>query len=268
AGFVVVLVSVLVGAMSLVLRFRRARGTERQQLRWLALAAALGAGLLLVALVAGSLGRDAVVLASLALCVALLPLTTGAAILRYRLYDIDRIVSRTLPSPTLPVLLGLGSAAVVRGLGRLLGQDSSLVVAAATLAVAAAFQPARRRVQGAADGRFNRRRPDAARTIEGLGARAAPPPRPGGGRRALQPPPPRRGQDHRRLRRPAPGPGRPGRAPRRAAGGGRPDHAADPGLPLAPVHPLSGGVSGGGGGGGGGGRGPPPPPAARARSRP
>jgi uncharacterized membrane protein YfcA len=112
AGIVVVLVSVLVGAGSLVVRFRRARGTERQQLRWLALAAALAAGLLLVALVAGYLGRDAVVLASLALCVALLPQATGAAILRYRLYDLDRIISRTLAYGLLSVLLGLGYAAV------------------------------------------------------------------------------------------------------------------------------------------------------------
>jgi hypothetical protein len=132
-----VLVSVLVGAGSLVGRFRRARGTERQQLRWLALAAALAAGLLLVGLVAGYLGRDAVVFASLTLCVALLPLATGAAILRYRLYDLDRIISRTVAYGLLTVLLGGGYVLVVLGLGQLLGRDSSLAVAAATLAVAA-----------------------------------------------------------------------------------------------------------------------------------
>jgi hypothetical protein len=165
AAIVVVLVSVLVGAGSLVVRFRRARGVERLQLRWLALAAALAAGLLLVALVAGYLGKDPVVLASMCLCVALLPLATGAAILRYRLYDLDRIVSRTLAYGLLTVLLGLGYAGVVLGLGRLLSQNSPLVVAAATLAVAALFQPARRRIQQAVDRRFNRRRHDAARTI-------------------------------------------------------------------------------------------------------
>ena len=78
---------------------------------------------------------------------AVLPLATGAAILRYRLYDIDRIVSRTLAYALLTVLLGLGYAAVTLGLGRLLGQNSSLAVAAATPVVAAAFQPLRRRVQ-------------------------------------------------------------------------------------------------------------------------
>jgi hypothetical protein len=147
AAIAVVLVSLLVGAGSLVGRFRRARGTERQQLRWLALAAVLAAGLLLVGLVAGYLGRDAVVFTSLTLCVALLPLGTGAAMLRYRLYDLDRIISRTVAYGLLTVLLGGGYVLVVLGLGQLLGRDSSLAVAAATLAGAAAFQPARRRIQ-------------------------------------------------------------------------------------------------------------------------
>jgi hypothetical protein len=103
--------------------------------------------------------------------VAFLPVATGAAILRYRLYDVDRIVSRTLAYGLLTVLLGLGYAAVVLGLGRLLPQSSSLAVAAATLAMAAVFQPARRRVQQAVDRRFNRRRHDAARVIDGFSAR-------------------------------------------------------------------------------------------------
>jgi hypothetical protein len=172
AGVVVVLVSLLVGAASLVVRFRRARGTERQQLRWLAYAAVLAAGLLLVALVAGFLpSNDDVVFASLALGVALLPLATGAAILRYRLYDLDRIISRTLAYGLLTVLLGGGYAAVVVALGQLLSQDSSLVVAGATLGVAAVFQPARRRVQQAVDRRFNRHRYDAARTIAAFSTR-------------------------------------------------------------------------------------------------
>jgi hypothetical protein len=112
-----------------------------------------------------------VVLASAALCLALLPLATGAAILRYRLYDLDRIISRTLAWALLTVLLGLGYAAVVLGLGRLLPQSSSLAVAAATLAVAALFQPLRRRVQAVVDRRFNRRRSDAARTVDAFAAR-------------------------------------------------------------------------------------------------
>jgi hypothetical protein len=95
----------------------------------------------------------------------------GVAVLRYRLYDLDRIISRTLTYGLLTVLLGLGYAAVVLGLGRLLPESSSLVVAAATLAVVAAFSPLRRRVQGLVDRRFNRRRYDAARTVEGFAAR-------------------------------------------------------------------------------------------------
>jgi hypothetical protein len=173
AAAVVVLASLVVGAVSLVGRFRRARGVERQQLRWLAWGAGLAAVLLLVALAALALERSDFTLFNLTLgvCLALLPLATGAAILRYRLYDLDRIISRTLAYGLLTVLLGGGYALVVLGLGQLLDRDSTLVVAAATLAVAALFQPARRRVQTAVDRRFNRRRHDAARIIEAFGAR-------------------------------------------------------------------------------------------------
>jgi hypothetical protein len=163
----VVLVGLVVGAGSLVGRFRRAQLRERQQLRWLAWGAALAAVALLVAFVDLAMhgGNSPLFQAALGVCVALLPLATGAAILRYRLYDIDRIVSRTLAYGLLTLLLGIGYAGVVLGLGLLLPEGSSLAVAAATLAVAAVFQPARRRIQEAVDRRFNRRRHDAARTI-------------------------------------------------------------------------------------------------------
>jgi hypothetical protein len=165
-GALLILVGLMAGAGSLLSRFRRAHGLERLQLRWLAVGAALAAVALLVALTALVVEGDSVVLqAAVGMCVALLPLATGAAILRYRLYDLDRIISRTLAYGLLTVLLGLGYAGVVLGLGRLLPQGSSLAVAAATLAVAAVFQPARRRIQAAVDRRFNRRRYDAAQTI-------------------------------------------------------------------------------------------------------
>jgi hypothetical protein len=171
-GLILTQLAVLVGVASLVMRFRRARGTERQQLRWVAMAT----GLLVVAVVAtvvGALtGRPAVAEWSSGLFVALLPVATGAAVLRYRLYDLDRIISRTLAYGLLTVLLGGGYVAVVLGLGQLLGRrQSSLVVAGATLAVAAVFQPARRRVQGLVDRRFNRRRYDAVQTIQAFSER-------------------------------------------------------------------------------------------------
>jgi hypothetical protein len=158
--------AVAVCAGSLVVRFRRARGVERQQLRWVAVAAALLVVAAGAALVALALDATEVVTWAISVWVAGLPLALGAAVLRYRLYDLDRIISRTLAYGLLTLLLGGGYAAVVLGLGQLLGQDSSLVVAAATLAVAALFQPARRRIQQGVDRRFNRRRHDAAETIQ------------------------------------------------------------------------------------------------------
>ena len=156
---------VVVGGLSLVVRFRRARGVERQQLRWVALAAVLASLAILVVLAGMVVGSSALIIWAAGISFAVLPLAIGAAVARYRLYDLDRIISRTLAYGLLTVLLGSAYAAVVLGLGQLLGHDSSLVVAAATLAVAAVFQPARRRVQALVDRRFNRRRHDAARTI-------------------------------------------------------------------------------------------------------
>jgi hypothetical protein len=163
--------AVVVGAGSLVVRFRRAGGVERQQLRWVASAAALVVLAAVVALGGVAVGATAVVTWTLSTCLALLPLAIGAAVLRYRLYDLDRIISRTLTYALLTLLLGGGYAGIVLGLGQLLGRESSLVVAGATLAMAGLFRPARRRIQAAVDRRFNRRRYDAARTIEAFSAR-------------------------------------------------------------------------------------------------
>jgi hypothetical protein len=163
--------AVVAGAGSLVVRFRRATGVERLQLRWVAWAAALAVLGAVVALGGVAVGATAVVTWALSTCLAVLPLALGAAILRYRLYDLDHILSRTLTYGLLTLLLGGGYAVVVLGLGQLLGRDSSLVVAGATLAVAGVFQPARRRVQQVVDRRFNRRRHDTAQTIDAFGAR-------------------------------------------------------------------------------------------------
>ena len=159
--------SFLAALVSLAQRWRRARGNERKQLKWVAFAAglALVANIVLQIFQLPGLGLVGVVL---------VPVGAAVAILRYRLYDIDRIISRTLGYGLLTALLGLVYVAGVFVFGRLLnpgGKPSGLAVAASTLAVAALFQPARRRVQAAVDRRFNRARYDAARTVAAFSAR-------------------------------------------------------------------------------------------------
>jgi hypothetical protein len=145
----------------------------RQQLKWLAGGGFVSGTLALVVWLLPELvlGKD--LLPASWVGFSGLPLLAGltVAVLRYRLFDVDRIISRTLAYGLLTVLLGGGYAMVVLGLGQLLGRDSSLVVAAATLIVAALFQPARRRVQASVDRRFNRRRHDAATTIAAFSGR-------------------------------------------------------------------------------------------------
>jgi hypothetical protein len=159
------------GAASLIVRFRRAQGVERQQLKWLAYAVGV---LALASMVPDSwLGGWAIAAVNLAQWA--IPAAIGVAILRYRLYDIDRLINRTLVYGALTALLGVIYAGTVLTLGQLfggLGDDPpSWVVAGATLAVAALFQPARRRIQQVVDRRFNRRKFDAANTVEAFSVR-------------------------------------------------------------------------------------------------
>jgi hypothetical protein len=126
-----VIIAFVAAAWSLVGRFRRARGVERQQLRWVTLATVLIALLAVVNLAALALGAYALAPLVGGLNPPILAVGIGAAILRYRLYDLDRIISRTLAYGLLTLLLGGGYALVVLGLGQLLGHDSPLVVAAA-----------------------------------------------------------------------------------------------------------------------------------------
>jgi hypothetical protein len=100
-----------------------------------------------------------------------IPLAVAVAVLRYRLWDLDRLISRTLTYTLVTALLVVPYLLIVPAAGRLVQGSGSLAVAAATLAAAAAFAPLRRRVQGLVDRRFNRRRYDAARTVEGFAAR-------------------------------------------------------------------------------------------------
>jgi hypothetical protein len=146
-------------------------GIERQQLKWLVYAAAMT---LLVIIATQGFQRWQLGAILLFPVLASVPAAAGIAILRYRLYDIDRIINRTLVYGLLTVLLGAVYVGGVFTLGRLLNPitgESSLAVAASTLAVAALFQPARRRLQAVVDRRFNRRRYDAARTVETFSAR-------------------------------------------------------------------------------------------------
>jgi hypothetical protein len=157
-----------VALVSLVLRFRASRGVERQQLRWVAAGAAGAVAGLLAGTVLPQQTVVSGVLYAMVLCV---PVAVAVAVLRYRLWDLDRLVSRTVTYATVTALLVVPYLLIVPAAGRLAQGSGSLAVAGATLAAAAAFSPLRRRVQDLVDRRFNRARYDAARTVEGFAAR-------------------------------------------------------------------------------------------------
>ena len=172
-----VMILMIAGSVSLVVRVRRARGTERQQLRWIAasfafLMSAVVSGYVIATLVPGSENGLAWIPATVAF--PSVPIAVGIAVLRYRLYDIDRIISRTISYGVVSAMLVAVYAGLVlvlqAPLGSITGGDT-VAVAASTLAAAALFQPVRRRTQAAVDHRFNRARYDAARTIDALAAR-------------------------------------------------------------------------------------------------
>jgi hypothetical protein len=153
--------------VSLVLRLRRARGDERQQVKWFVYTVAA----VVVLFIAGIFVLGAGYLFPL---FGLIPVAVAVAVFRYRLYEIDRLINRTLVYLLLTALLVGVYAGLVFLLGTLLDPatgDSALAVATSTLAVAALFQPARRRLQELVDRRFNRRRYDAARTVERFSGR-------------------------------------------------------------------------------------------------
>jgi hypothetical protein len=165
---------VLAAVVSLAVRFRRAAGVERQQLKWFA----YGVGLLLLMALTGLITDAAGPVAGalvFPIVVSGVPVAIGVAVLRYRLYDIDRLINRTLVYGLLTAVLGLAYAGAVLVLGELFGgvagNPPSWAVAGATLAAAALFQPARRRIQQVVDRHFNRRKYDAAKTVEAFSAR-------------------------------------------------------------------------------------------------
>ena len=155
---------------ALFVRFRHARGVERQQIKWVAYAVmVLGVAIVAAnawpALEGSVVGNVLFLIGFLAI-----PVAIGIAILRYRLYEIDVLINRTLVYGTLTIMLALvyfGSIVLLQGLFRALtGGTSQLAVIASTLTIAALFNPLRRRIQGFIDWRFYRRKYDAAKTRE------------------------------------------------------------------------------------------------------
>ena len=161
--------------LAFYVRFRRARGEERQQIKWVAYAVALFLSVIIVVSVWPSL--DASVLGSVLFLAGFLaiPSAMALAILKYRLYDIDVVINRTLVYGSLTaalVLVYLGTIAVLQAiLIALTGQQSQLAVVASTLFIATLFNPIRLRIQGFIDRRFYRRKYDAVKTLEDFGTK-------------------------------------------------------------------------------------------------
>ena len=175
-GFYLLVGAILGSVASLVVRYRRAAGEARQQLKWVAFGVVL-LGLGIAGSVLWELANGSAELSDdtenliISLSLTMVPVSIGVAILRYRLYEIDRIISRTLSYGLLTVLLAGAYVGLVFLLRELLPFEGGLPVAVSTLGVAAAFNPLRRRVQAFVDQRFNRSRYDAARVIEGFSRR-------------------------------------------------------------------------------------------------
>jgi hypothetical protein len=161
-----------------MLRLRRARGIERQQIKWPAYTAVMAAsGSVLTYTISEAIDLQWLEWAGFVMLIAALvsfPISIGIAILRYRLYDIDVLINRTLVYGALTTLLGLvyfgGVVLLQRLFVALTGEKSTLAVVASTLAIAALFNPLRRRVQAFVDRRFYRRKYDARKTLETFSA--------------------------------------------------------------------------------------------------
>jgi hypothetical protein len=174
ASFLVVGAAALAGIASLVIRFRRAHGLERQQLRWVAGAACLPVVFAVGGDAASSLLGSGAGWAGILLGLLCVAIAVAIALLRYRLYDLDVVINRTLVYGGLTAMLAATYLASVLLLQLVLSGttgDSGLAVAASTLAVACLFRPARARIQHAVDRRFFRRKYDARRTLEAFSSR-------------------------------------------------------------------------------------------------
>jgi hypothetical protein len=177
ATYPVVMVCLVLSLVALIFRFRRARGDERQQLKWIALVAGMAATLLLVNdLVLPALSVESAFTTFLSETLGspgLFAVVATIAIMKYRLYDIDLIINRTLVYGGLTALLATAYLGIVVALQNAIpgADDSDLTIAGSTLAVAALFRPLRSRVQGFIDRRFYRRKFDAQRTLESFSSR-------------------------------------------------------------------------------------------------
>jgi hypothetical protein len=173
-GFWLTLASILLAGASLVVRFRRARGPERQQLKWFASAAVLFAATSVAYTASPTVTEQAGRLATL-FAFAAIPVAVGVAILKHRLFDIDVIINRTLVYGALTGALAavyvVSVVSLQYALRALTGEGSQLAVVASTLAIAALFIPLRRRIQAFIDLRFYREKYDAAKTLEAFSAR-------------------------------------------------------------------------------------------------
>ena len=168
------LFAVLAPIAAVIVRFRHSRGIERLQMKWFTWAVAVTAVLWISGSLLPSAPARAIVepFGLLALCLA--PVTIGIAVLRYRLYEIDRLISRTLVYGSLSVLLGAAYVGLVltgQALFEPVAGGSNLAIAVSTLVVAALFLPLRSHVQRFVDRRFYRHRYDAQRTLESFGTR-------------------------------------------------------------------------------------------------
>jgi hypothetical protein len=165
----------LVAAASLFVRLRRARGEERQQVKWLAYAATVLATSFFLSSVSGAIGASWVGFVLSMVGFLGIPMAAGIAVLKYRLYEIDLLINRTLVYGALTAMLALvyfGTVVAMQYTFRALtGQESQLAVVASTLAIAAIFNPLRRRIQDFVDRRFYRRKYDARKTLEAFSAK-------------------------------------------------------------------------------------------------
>ncbi len=163
----IIIVACLVSSVvSLGLRFRRSTGVQRAQLKWFFLGASCLGVVIALSMVSKSFNNSTADDFLVPVAMTALPLSCGLAVLRYRLYDIDRVVSRTVSYVVVTGLVVGVYIGVVALIESVLGFSSSIGVAASTLAAAAAFQPIRRRVQRVIDRRFDRAAYDARRTVE------------------------------------------------------------------------------------------------------